>query len=274
VIQELKTSKLNYGCCRPYVQTLGIVLNQFARGRESQPVNQFSHLDIESFMSGKKLVSRSTLRNRLSTLFTFCIRRGYRTDNPCARLEPIKVPYKPPKIFTADQFKTAVTWLVANVPAGLAWFALSTLCGLRPEEAEKTTAKDIHFGEGYIRVEAQTTKVRQRRVVYPKAEAMEFLKWSIEQGGKLPIGKSFRRRFVSGPKYNGGGLRHALGFTAWPKDITRHTAASYWLASGETAGVVSEMLGNSERILKRDYKALVTKAEAVEFWRGVSELSK
>lgn len=35
--------------------------------------------------------------------------------------------------------------------------------------------------------------------------------------------------------------------------------------------VVSEMLGHSEKTLNRDYKALVTKAEANAFWSALSE---
>jgi integrase len=201
-------------------------------------------------------------------------------DNPCSRLEAVKVTRKPPAVFSSEQFKAAVKWLKENAPEGLPWFALSTLCGLRPEEAEKTTKADINFKEGFVKVEAQTTKVRQRRIVYPKAEALRFLKRVLKHGG-LPLSSQNRRRIIAGVvwkskdgKKRRPGLRHALGFDKWPKDITRHTAASYWLASGATAGHVAEMLGNSERILKRDYKALVTRKEAVEFWEAVSLTSK
>ncbi len=33
---------------------------------------------------------------------------------------------------------------------------------------------------------------------------------------------------------------------AWPKDITRRSAASYWLAVGETAANGADSLGHSE----------------------------
>jgi integrase len=246
------------------------VLNQFARGRETVPIDKFTLADVEKFLDSKSLQYRATVRGKLSTLFNFCVRRGYRLDNPCSRLEPIKVTKAPPQIFTVKQFATAAEWFKSDQPKGLSWFALATLCGLRPEEAEKTTEADIHFKEGFVKVEAQTTKVRQRRVVYPKPEAMAFLEWSLKNGGVLPIGKAARMKIISGRKSKYPGLRHALDFTAWPKDITRHTAASYWLASDGSAAHVADMLGNSERVLKRDYKALVTRAEAVEFWRAVT----
>lgn len=271
VITDLKSTKLNNGANPAYVTNLGIVLNQFSKGRESLPINQFTLADVQKFLDSKSLNYRATIRGKLSTLFNFAVRHGYRLDNPCTRLEPIKVTKLPPSIFTTEQFSSAVEWLVEHQRAGLAWFALATLCGLRPEEAEKTRKADIHFPEGFVRVEAQTTKVRQRRVVYPKAEAVAFLKWAIRKGGKLPIGNAARMKIISGRKSKSPGLRQALGFKVWPKDITRHTAASYWLASDGSAAHVADMLGSSERILKRDYKALVTRKEAEEFWRVVKE---
>jgi integrase len=273
-IEELKTSKLNNGASPDYVTNLGIVLNQFADGRESLDVDCVTLTDIESFLDGKSLQYRPTLRGKMSTLFNFCVRRGYRADNPCDRLETIKVVRPSPAVFTMEQVKAAVKWLKANAPAALPWFALSTFCGLRPEEAEKTTKADIHLKEGFIRVEAQTTKVRQRRVVYPRVEAVAFLKWALKLGS-LPLSSGERRWILSGRPKKSPGLRGALGFKVWPKDITRHTAASYWLASeGETVKHVAKMLGHSESICESRYKALVTQKEAEEFWKVIKELAK
>lgn len=274
VITELKQSRLNNGAAKGYVTNLGIVLNVFARGREAMAINKITLADVEAFLDGRSLQYRPTLRGKLSTLFNFAIRRGYRSDNPCDRLESIKVPHTVPAVFSITQVKTAVQWLKKNAPAALPWFALSTFCGLRPEEAEKTTRADIHFAEGFVRVEAQTTKVRQRRVVYPRAEAMAFLKWALKRG-TLPLSGKRRRWILSGRKSKSAGLRGALGFEVWPKDITRHTAASYWLAGdGETVKHVAKMLGHSETICESRYKAVKTQKEAAEFWKAVKELSK
>lgn len=280
VIDEMIIAKENAGRSEDYTASLNAVLNQFVNGSAGKSIGDFEVIDVEKFLDSKKLASRSTLRSRISTLFKYSVRRGYRIDNPCARLEPITVSKKPPTVFTAEQFRDAVEWLKQNSPEGLAWFALSSTCGLRPEEALKTTVADLNFTEGFIRVEAQTTKVRQRRIVYPKIEAMKFLKRTLKNGGGLPLDPQFKKRMLAGVVWKSKegiqrrpGLRQALGFATWPKDITRHTAASYWLAIGVSAGIVSEMLGHSEKTLKRDYKALVTQKEAAKFWKLVESLS-
>lgn len=272
-IEDLKAAKLNSGKDPDYVKNLGIVLNQFAKGREQLDVSRVTLADVESFLDSKSLNYRPTLRGKLSTLFNFCVRRGYRSDNPCDRLETIKVVRPPPSAFTISQVKTAVEWLQASAPAGLPWFVLSTFCGLRPEEAEKTTKTDIHFPEGFIRVEAQTTKVRQRRVVYPRPEAMACLEWALKLG-VLPYASKARRRMIGWSGHTDG-LRSAIGFAVWPKDITRHTAASYWLAREDaTVKHVAKMLGHSESVCESRYKAVKTQKEAEEFWKAVEELGK
>jgi site-specific recombinase XerD len=290
VIAEMVLAKKQGGRDSTYVDELEVALGHLFNGLEEHFIDQISLAQVESILNSKSLASRSTVRARLSTLFKFAIRRGYRVDNPCARVEPVTYHKPAPKVFTISEVKTAVGWLKKHAPHGLAWFALSTFCGLRPEEAEKThPQRDIDFKAGLVKVEKQTTKVRQRRVVYPRAEAMAFLKWALKHGGELPLNAQRRRVVISGkfghraaqvhgPKSKAQarkyiGLRGALGWKQWPKDITRHTAASYWLGAGATAGEVAEALGNSEKVLKKDYKALVTRAEARQFWRVVKGLA-
>jgi site-specific recombinase XerC len=286
VIGDLIDAKRKAGRSEDYTDTLENVLTQFATMiGDRRKFHTLTVHDVERFLDAKKLASRSTLRSRLSTMFKFGIRRGHRTDNPCERLEAITTTRKPPAVFTVKQFEAAAKWLLASTTDDkkcLAWFALTTVCGLRPEEAEKTDEKrDINFKEGFIRVEAQTTKVRQRRVVYPKHEAMLFLKWTLKHGGVLPIDPQVRQRMISGKRWKNvskgfvatEGLRGALGFDQWPKDITRHTAASYWLADCGSTATVSEALGNSEKVLRSHYKAVVTRKEAKAFWAMVKNMA-
>jgi integrase len=250
VITDLIAAKKAAGRAVGYVNVLEIVLNQFASGIEKLPIGAVPVSHIESFLDSKKLAYRSTLRSRISTLFKFAVRRGHCAVNPCEKLEAVTYHKPAPQVFTPEQLKAALEWLQSN-PRGMTWFVLTALCGLRPEEAQKTERKNIHIKSGIIIVDSQTTKVRERRVVAPMKEAMAWLRFALKHGGETPITKQFKKRLIHR-------LRQHLGFESWPKDITRHTAASIWLARVKSAAEVAEQLGNSERVLKRDYKALVT----------------
>jgi len=258
VIAEICASKRSAKRAESYVYRLEKIANSFCQGRERLPIADFKFEDIQRFMAKHSVNYRSTLRSKLSTLFKYAVRHGYRSDNPCERLEAISITHKSPEVLTVDEAKKCLRWL-AKKPRLFGWFALSTFAGLRPDEAMKTTWQEINFAEGWIRVEAQTTKVRQRRVVYPLPEAMKLIRLAKDKGAELPltIGKLIQDRDE---------LKTAIGWQEWKYDVTRHTAASYWLASVGDAGKVAMMLGHSESILRKNYMALVTKADAERFW--------
>ena len=152
--------------------------------------------------------------------------RGWIVANPCARLERLTVVRPTPHILTVAQTAACLRWLSEN-PRCLAWFALTALAGLRPEEAQRTQWDAINLEEGFIRVEAQTSKKRQRRIVYPRPAALRWLAKAKELASTLPILKNSRKRAQKQ-------LRALLGWPKWKKDCTRHSAASYWLAAEES----------------------------------------
>jgi len=258
VIGEMEAAKRRAGRAGDYLGGLVAVLMAFCAGREALPISAFTFGDVERFLDGKALASRATLRSRLSTLFKFAVRRGYRSDNPCSRLEAISAPHVPPAIFTVEHVEQCLKWLRLN-PRLLAWFALSTFAGLRPEEAQQTRWRDINFAEGWVKVEAATTKVRQRRVVYPHKAAMAWLKTAKRLKSELPLTTKQRTMELKS-------LRAVLGWAKWKQDVTRHTAASMWLAHAGSAAEVATALGHSESVLRRHYMALVTKLEAEKFY--------
>jgi integrase len=259
VIAEMIEVKRASGLSERYLVVLEMILNHFAKGREQLPISSVGLADIEKHLASKRPASRSCLRGRISTLMRFAIRRGYyHQANPCERLEPMKLPNKIPHILTLEQVRTALK-LFQKHPRPLAWFVLSTFAGLRPEEADATSWDAINFEEKWIRVEAQTTKIRQRRVVYPLPMVFKWLKLAKKLGAELPI---YRVTRIWDLKR----LRGPLKLAKWPQDCTRHTAASMWLAHCGSAATVATALGHSESVLRKNYMALVTKADAEKFW--------
>jgi integrase len=257
-LDEMINAKRNAGRAEDYLYSLSQIVGAFIKGRESIAVSKLGFADVESHLKMFSIRSRSTLRSRLSTFFKFCERRGYTKGNPCDRLEVITAQPKTVSIMKIKEVETCLAWFKSN-PRAFAWFALSTFAGLRPEEAQKTRWKDINFKEGWIKVEWQTTKVRQRRVVYPEPMAMKYLKQAKRLRSQLPI--STKIRTVEQKK-----LRAKLGWPKWKQDVTRHTCASMWLAYSGSSEKVALSLGHSEAVLKRDYMALVTKADAEKFY--------
>jgi integrase len=258
VIKELIATTTAAGCAQTYVNELSRYLNAFAKGRTTLPIAKLTVADAKGFVEQFKIPSRATVRTRLSALFSHAVRQGYRPDNPCDRLKNPRQCQKTPHILTLEETRKALDWLIAH-PRSLAWFALSAFAGLRPEEAQKTHWEQINITEGWIRVEAQTSKKAERRVVYPEPTALLWLAYAKDHGAQLPLTQKVRTA-------DRKALRKHLGWPVWKQDVTRHSAASYWLAESASAATVATALGHSETILRTRYMALVTKAEANEYF--------
>jgi integrase len=250
-----------------YLYQLGNALGRFAEGRESVKLTSIEPADVASWLSGHSQWTRATYRQRLSALFRFAVHQGWLDRNPVVRVASVRIVTKTPTILSAPQHVAALRSLLRR-PRGLAWYVLSCLCGLRPEEAARTEWKNILLDADtpLIRVEAQTSKIRQRRIVYPHPTAVAWLRFAREtKKGELPLGSEPRRAVIIA-------LRKAVGFAKWPQDVTRHTAASYWLAERQDASALAESLGHSVDVLKRHYRAVVTREEASRFWSITPEL--
>lgn len=257
---DLLAAKKAAGRSVAYLNNLKHLVGGFVRGREKIPVAAVTVELIDEHLKSRPLRSHPTIVTRLSTLFEFAIRREWMASNPAKRVEAVRLDRIAPAVFTPRQLARALVWLRRNRPRSLGWFVLSALCGLRPEEAEKTSWDAVSLeGEVFVRVEAQTSKIRQRRVVYPLPAAAAWLKVAKDAGAALPLPHQERR-------YACRELAKYLKLGAWPKDITRHTAASYWLAAARNAAEVAGQLGNSPGILKAHYDALVTREAAARVW--------
>ena len=134
--------------------------------------------------------------------------------------------------------------------------ACSRVCARK--SATRSAGTESICSGGVIRVDEEVTKTGMRRIVHPKPNAVEWLKLGKALGARLPFPEGSRRKYTRR-------LRACMGWAAWPQDILRHTAASHLLAV-HSPGHVSSELGNSEAVLKRDYKELVYQEEARAFF--------
>lgn len=243
-----------------YMKSLKSALKLFAAGREAVKLSTVTPSTVVDWLGACPVKARASYLSRLSTFFAWAVRHEHIRRNPCERVElPRQVRGTPP-IFTIRQAARVLAWARRQSPRAVPALVLSMLAGLRPEEALRTDWKAIDLEAGLIRVEAQTSKVRQRRVVYPMPSAVAWLRWAKDNGGELPFPRMGWTRLIRR-------LRVLLKLDRWPQDITRHTAASYWLAVEGNAYTLAEALGHSPAILKTHYRALVTRQEAERFWR-------
>lgn len=283
VIEEMTAAKRKAGRNSGYVDDLELMLKRFAAGREAKAIGDVGSDMVSGFLELLPAGSRLTARARLSTLFNYAVRHGYRADNPCARLERQRLVKKLPAVMTPAEATKAIGWLVTNpvhhnVPKkfkpargaahpALAWFILTTFAGLRPEEAMLVNGNELRETlsakpKPFVEVKPEATKTGAWRIVYPRPEVVVALRWALAHGSVLPLDQWRKQRTQQR-------LAKVLGWERWPQDITRRSAASYWLALTNDLKLMVEMLGNSEAIFKRHYKKPVPVDQAKEFFAAV-----
>ena len=261
-VSEVIASKKSASRRMRYVNELESCLGRFIRGRESADCASITAMDIEAWLARRPLapVTRMTELGRLSALFSFCVRRKYRPDNPVEAVDKPTVEMKAPRILTVEE---AGAVLRHCPPEARAWFGLAMFGGIRPEEMDWVGWDAVDLEAGVVRIDAAGSKVRQRRLVHLRPGVGAWLGRMKEAGSVLPLSFSDRRRVRLG-------VRDALGWAAWPQDVLRHTATSYWLAVEPDAARLALELGNSPAMIFRHYRELVRREDAERFWGLVS----
>lgn len=246
---------------RESVTGLRQYLSQFSRGRESWPLSRFSVDVIEDWFLSRNESSSTQASNvgRLSSLFSYAVRRRWLLENPCDLLEKVRIDRKPPPILKPHQCAMIMDWCRREKPHRAAFFALAIYAGIRPHELARLTWDAVNVEDGTVTIDAAASKVRRRRIVELEPMAIQWLAWAKEHGGRLPVSRETRRRYLDDAS-------ELLGLDAWPQDCMRHSAASYLLALHKNAALTAYRLGNSVKVLETNYKALVRSGECREFW--------
>jgi integrase len=257
-IQRLLAAKTAANKSQIYVKALNGMLAQFLRFAGDVPLAQISVEVLDAWFKARAAhapATRATELNRLSTLFTFAVRRRWLSANPCDQLERIAIDCKPPKILTPADADA----LLENCPPRLMpWLVLGMFCGLRPEaEIQRLDRADIDLERQRVQIVAGKIRTRWRFVPIPD-RAVPFLRQHLGDT-VCPSHVTIKRDRRT--------LRACIG-DCWPSDILRHTAASYWLAFTGDIGLVATVLGNSPQILARHYNGLATPEDAATFFGG------
>lgn len=220
-----------------------------------------SAADLSALLSRFGPVNAGNYRRHAAAFFAWCVRRGYRPDNPALSVPAPKTEAKPPGIFTpreAAALLNAAAGMYARLvpPLAFGFFA-----GLRPAEVLALDWSSVHYGVRLVRVEAATAKTRRTRLVdiLPALEA--WTRPHAKTAGRVGVPLCVARRHLTG-------ILKAAGVACWPFNGLRHSFASYHLAAFEDAGKTALQLGHTGGlgVLYAHYRAIVTREDAARFW--------
>jgi integrase len=256
-IKHLLKTKREGGRREAYADSLEYYLNQFAHGRERTMISAITADTVTKWL-GKFTAqwTRRTWVTRLGTLFRYAHKRKWITENPILSIDTIRIDAKPPTILSVPAARVLLRLTDHKAPDAAAYIVLAMFCGVRPNEIRRLSWADLDLDQKFLTIDAAASKVRSRRIVTIPDCAVAWLK-RFKECPLRPKPMTLTRRLRR--------LSRLMGAKRIPADILRHTAASYLIAV-HGARLTAEWLGNSETILYRHYRQLVTREEADKFW--------
>lgn len=201
-------------------------------------------------------VSLNNFQRNIGGAFNFAVKRGYIAENPFAGVAPTTTEKNPPAIFTPKE----VSALLTNAdPRLVPFLAIGFFAGLRPEsELARMDWSQVDFESGLIKVTAKN-KTARRRLVTMSDNLRAWLTPYMGTIGKVMPTNCRKLRVAA---------MRAANIKTWVPDVTRHSFASYHLATSENANKTALELGHSTtKTLFEHYRELVTPDAAKAFWK-------
>lgn len=148
-------------------------------------------------------------------------------------------------------------------------FAIGFFAGLRPEELGSLDWRNVNLTDGHISVMPEVAKTRRTRNVMIEDNLKAWLApYRKESGLVRPVKTTWRGRFDQIREKAGLFGVDASGKELWPHDAMRHTYASHHYVKYQDAGKTAAELGHiGTGMLFQHYRAMVTDAEAAQYWQ-------
>ena len=177
-----------------------------------------------------------------------------------------------PPIFSVNEATKILALLWKEAPRKVPAFVLGCWFGLRPlRELRKVQWEWFDWERGYLHmpVEAVTKTGQERYVPIPRNARAMLMRWSKEHGaGNVTKEKGLVCEWHD--RENISRLARAgKVIEVWTQDVMRHSSISYMLATGKGYSEIAEAHGNSEKVIRSNYRRPLRKEDG-EAWYKVA----
>ena len=252
------------GLAQPTLDSYRRDLSGFARWRDGEggglaSADRGALFDYLAWRMGEGYSARSNARllSALRAFFGWQVRRGERTDDPTALLDPPRLPRSLPKALAESQIEALLAAPDVDTPLGLrdrAMLELMYACGLRVSELASLPSTAINLRQGVLRVMGKGSK---ERLVPLGEEAQHWVERYLAQARPQLAGRRALAPLFIGTNGEAPSRqqlwqlvkRHAAAAGIDPARISphglRHSFATHLLNHGADLRALQMLLGHS-----------------------------
>ena len=223
----------------------------------------FDHM-VDAAGNPAKPRTKKNAWERITTLLRFGLKRKCLTVDLLDELTDVDLPKiingKPP-IWTPDEFKEMLN---SARPELVPFLTIAGFAGVRTQEIHNLDWSQIDLCRKQIKIDNEQAKTRARRIVPLCDAAVAWLKMHQKTDGKV-VNYSYTGKHSEGIRRDVMAARDINGDDtdfAWKRNGLRHSYISYQLALTKKVHEIAMDAGNSETIIFKNYRELVTEEEA------------
>ena len=200
----------------------------------------------------------------INTLIQFGVKRKCISNEMLDQVRGVDLPKDNPSEVTIWKPSEFAEMLNAARPELVPTLVLGGFAGIRTAEINRLDWTDLDLGEKMVKVAASKAKTRSRRIVPLCDAAIAWLKPYSARTGKVAY-YAETNKYAAAVMSDVRTARELQGYFTepeWRKNALRHSYISYRLADTQNAHRVAIEAGNSENIIFKNYRELVTEEEA------------
>jgi len=251
-VEEFLVAKQSDGVGNRYLQDVRSRLRRFAKAF-SMPLSSITSALMDAWL--RKVAehprTRNNFRQHIVTLFRWARDRGYlprEAQTEADRLPRVKDKGQDVQAFSPDALATL---LRAADDTLRPYLAIRAFAGVRDSEMKRLTWENIRFDQGVIEIRAQQAKTASRRLIPILGNLEAWLAPYRGRKGRISYANAERiARRIAGEQN-----------VQWVHNGLRHGFGSHRLAVTKDAALVAHEMGNTERMVHRHYKELVTESQ-------------
>lgn len=269
VADEMLAAKRAANLSPVHVKDLECRLNRFADALQMN-IGGVSGTMIQTWLDAMKGSGRTKLNylRVIASLFRFAIRRKYLPKDALEEIEAVQQAKEDSgeiEIFTPEEMREILN---AARPEMVPWLAIAAFAGLRTAEIQRLDWSEVNLAQRHIEIKASKAKTAARRLAPITDNLAAWLAPYAQPFGKLTDYSSWWNQFgkLAAEVTRLRTEREQPRKFEWKHNALRHSFISYRVASVQNVAQVALEAGNSPQMIFRNYRQLVTEAEAAKWF--------